>query len=201
MSRRHAARPWLVVDNSSSSDSSTPCSRAKRIKGKCSRDGMPRSGQLRTVDSESPSKTPISSKPPNRIIKSVVVAMRNKISHIGTNCNPEVGCFGDLARCSNLMLFRRDCGKMGNMPRQRTKEDVEFGKRLKAARIALTDQKAAPFARSMELNPQTYRNYERGDRRPGRKALEAFDDKGISLYWLFLARHPILIVDQKQKIA
>ena len=40
MSRRHAARPRLVVDNSSSSDSSTPCSRAKRIKGKCHSPGI-----------------------------------------------------------------------------------------------------------------------------------------------------------------
>ncbi len=56
MSRRHAARPRLVVDNRSSSESWTPCSRAKRIKGKCQVPGTAsRSRHLRLASSLTPS--------------------------------------------------------------------------------------------------------------------------------------------------
>ena len=202
MARNHAARPRLVVvvDNNSSSESSTPCSRAKRIKGKCSRDGMPRSGQFRIVDSDKPSKAPISSKPPNRIIKSVVVAMPNRLSHTGMFCNPEVGLFRGEPSRSNVMPFRRSCGKMGTMPRNPTIEDREFGGRVKNAREALSDKRAGPFAESIGINPQTYRNYERGDRRrPNQEELEKLVKAGMSLYWLFLAQPPMLILDQQKE--
>ena len=87
---------------------------------------------------------------------------------------------------------------MENMPRNRTKEDVAFGERVKAARKALTDQDATKFARHLGLNPHTYSNYERGDRRPIVKHLAIMVDEGMSLYWLYLARPPVLILNRDQ---
>ena len=199
----HAARPRLVlvVDNSSSSLKSTPCSRAKRNNGMCSRDGMPRSGQFRIVDSDRSSSAPISSKPPNRIIKSVVVAIPNRLSHYGMFCNLKVGLFRDGPSCSNVMPFRCDYGKMGIMPIKPTKEDREFGGRIRTARKALSILKAGPFAESIGINPQTYRAYERGDRRPSQKQLEKLVEAGMSLYWVYLEWHPILILNQKKETA
>ena len=85
------------------------------------------------------------------------------------------------------------------MPRKRTKEDEAFGARLVDARKALSELKAGPYAVSIELHPGTYRNYERGDRRPNQKALEIFVNEGMSLNWLFIARRPILDLSFKQK--
>ncbi len=85
------------------------------------------------------------------------------------------------------------------MPRKRTKQDEAWGGRLKDSRKALSDKKAGPYAVSIGLNPQTYRNYERGDRRPSQKALEIFVDQGMSLTWLFIARRPILDLSFQKK--
>lgn len=201
MSDSHAARPRLVVDNSSSSDNSRPCSRARRSKAKCRRDGIPRSGQFRIVDSERPSRPPISSKPPNRIIKSVVVGMRNRLSHIGTNCNPDMGLFIKSAKLLKGMTFLGQNGTMWDMPRKRKKEDEAFGQHLRAARTALFGSSAAGFARQVGINEQTYRNYERGDRKPGFKELRKFATAGISLNWLFLKQYPMLIAQDAREVA
>ena len=85
------------------------------------------------------------------------------------------------------------------MPRKRTKEDEAFGARLADSRKALSDKKAGPYAKSIGLNAQTYRNYERGDRRPNQKALEIFVDEGMSLNWLYIARRPILDLSFQKK--
>ncbi len=198
MGKRHAARPRLVVDNSSSSDSSTPCSRAKRSNGMCKRAGMPRSGQLRTVDSERSSNAPISSKPPNRIIKSVVVGMGNNVSQFGMKGNLKSGCPQNLLSSCKIMTFHAKDGTIPNMDSRKKHPYADFGRRLKQARIALVGGSAAGFARNIEMNEQTYRNYERGDRRPSFVELTIFANKGISLNWLFLAIHPMLVsVDQQ----
>ena len=97
------------------------------------------------------------------------------------------------------MLFRHSYGKMENMPRKRTKIDEAFGARLADARKALSELKSGPYAVSIGLHPGTYRNYERGDRRPNQKALEIFVDQGVSLNWLFIARRPILDLNFQQK--
>ena len=97
------------------------------------------------------------------------------------------------------MPFRPHYGKMENMPRKRTKQDEAFGARLKDARKALSELKPGPYAVSIGLHPGTYRNYERGDRRPSQKALEIFVDEGMSLNWLYIARRPILDLSFQKK--
>ncbi len=66
---RHAARLRLVVDNSSS-ESSTPCSRAMRSKGRCQSPGMvPRTDHIPTALRDAPGSSAASSAaPPKRPI-------------------------------------------------------------------------------------------------------------------------------------
>ena len=69
----------------------------------------------------------------------------------------------------------------------------DVGARLKAARLALTNDSAEDFARSLDINAQTYRNYERGERKLGYDAIKAIADAGISLDWLFIGLKPMLV--------
>lgn len=84
---------------------------------------------------------------------------------------------------------------VGNAP----KKYADFGRRLKMAREALFDGDARAFARSIGLNDQTYRNYERGDRYPDDKTVRILAEEGISLHWLFLEQKPMLDHNQKQQ--
>ncbi len=89
----HAARPRLVVvvDNNSSSESSTPCSRAKRIKGKCHLPGIPpRVRHMDTADLLAPSSSAIAPVPPKRSMMSELVL----ISAIPDSVSQNVG-FGN----------------------------------------------------------------------------------------------------------
>ena len=79
----------------------------------------------------------------------------------------------------------RDVGSSG-------RKYAAFGARLKLAREALFDGSAKDFAKSLDLNPQSYRNYERGDRYPDDDVVRKLALRGVSLQWLFLAEKPMI---------
>ena len=79
---------------------------------------------------------------------------------------------------------------------------IEWGRRLKKARQALVGNSAAEMARQLGWKAQTYRNYERGDRKPeDYDRIRQLGEVGISLDWLFLGRHPMLIAWKPEKTA
>lgn len=97
---------------------------------------------------------------------------------------------------------RPEMGRIVYMPRPQPKPDVLTpGKRLKVAREALGYKKAAPFARDIGINEQTYRNIERGRNEANYDQLALFVSCGISLEWLVLGIAPALNIPSRQNRA
>ncbi len=181
----------LVIDNSSSSLSAISLRRAKPKRGSIHLCGRPREGQFRTAESDSPSSAASVEGPPNRAIRSDVSCMDTTISRYGTLGNPKVRYARnpqkpkDSVTSDDTRVTVRDVDAS-------SKPFAEFGARLRRARIALTDGTAADFAGEIGFNPQTYRNYERGERMPDYEAVRTLAKRGMSLDWLFLAEKPVL---------
>lgn len=205
--RSQAAFPRLVVDNSSSSESSIPASRASLSSGKCHFPGTPRSGQFRTADSEMPSDRATLAAPPNRWSKEATSDIDNRLSRFGTTCNPEMR-----QPCLRLVEGRKMTPENGeftiwdmaqaksrvspNQRRPRGSVDypwADLGARLKEAREALTSDSAEAFAKKLKIKGQTYRNYERGARKLNYDTIDKIAKEGISLNWLFQNVKPMLI--------
>lgn len=119
------------------------------------------------------------------------------ISRCGTFGNPEMRRARNPQNSKRLVTIGptavtlRDVGKA-------YKKYAAFGRRLKLAREALFDGNAEQFALSLDLKPQSYRNYERGDRSPDEHVVRLLALQGISLQWLFLEEKPMLDSSRKQ---
>lgn len=65
----------------------------------------------------------------------------------------------------------------------------DFGRRLRAARIAAAYEDATEFAKHLRIEPHTYRKYERGDSMPPLDRLfDIASASASSLDWLLLGR-------------
>ncbi len=167
MPRRHAARPWLVVDNSSSSDNSIPSSRAKRNKSKCHLPGMPVSGQFRMVDSGRPSFSAKARKPPKRSM--ICDGDTSDIpSHYPKNGHTASPFFGrtqndcpETGQCDNQTMARQ---KRIHKPVASNFEEKkilrsQMARNLKEIRIA-KELTVLEMAKALRVTESTYRNYE-----------------------------------------
>lgn len=176
-------------DSNSFSDNVIPFRRANAKRGKCHLYGMPRPGQFRTAEMDKPNSSANTSTP-NRAIKSDAL-MPVMISRCEIFGNPDMRCVRTKANPKQSVTFSasgvtlRDVG-------QNKKKYTAFGRRLKLAREALFDGNGEQFALLLDLNPQTYRNYERGDRSPDENVVRQLALRGISLQWLFLEEKPML---------
>ena len=157
----HAARPWLVVDNSSPSDSSTPCSRASRSNRKCHLAGIqPRQRHIEMVFDRTPGKCRAKADgPPNREIMSVVSSMGN--SDI-TKCN-----VSQASKCDAVIF--RVLSQSVDMSKSSDKQDKAAAliraaalNRAAADRVAslekLSGDDRKTFARRMGLTYGAYKN-------------------------------------------
>lgn len=196
----------LVVDNSprfSSPDSAISASSAQAMSSSLTSAGMPLFGQLRIPDSDKPNLSATALTPPKGFKSMFTSLMPNPISRFGTFINPKMG-----HTVENLRPFQPvtregfgvtiwDMPKHAVKPRPRRKPKpapyAEVGQRLRLAREALTDESAKDFANAININPQTYRNYERGDRKLDYDAIQAIAASGISLYWIFFGAKPMLL--------
>ena len=194
----HAAVIRLVVDNSSSSESSMPSSRAQRRSGRCHRAGIPRSGQLRTPEADISKRSPIRSGPPNLAMISAETeppfSIPKSISQSGTFCNPDLGRSKDGLSVSNLMTLPTKRVTIWDMQDTADRKYPEFGERLRKARATIT-RTAAAYALRIGMNAHTYQNYERGDRWPDPDDLAKIANGGISLNWLILSILPMLSLE------
>ena len=113
----HAARPWLVVDNSSSSDNWTPRSGAKRSIFKCSREGtIPRSRHLRLASTLTPNSAASGSMRSQRSMPAsmdILSGLSRTTSRV-TNSVAERHCYmSDISKkiCQRTRDAREDTGR------------------------------------------------------------------------------------------
>lgn len=180
----------------SSSARSTPKERASRNTSKRREAGIsPRCGQFDTVDSDTPKpEARISdprwpgSAPSKRSITSRGVSMSDVLSRTEMKCNLKMRCFDNPPKSMLRMRDRARRHKMDSMGKKGSGE--QFGGRLRLAREALGHSSAAAFAKNLDWNAQTYRQYERGERFPGFSELHQLAQAGVSFNWLFLAIPP-----------
>ncbi|KKL53868.1 hypothetical protein LCGC14_2271100 [marine sediment metagenome] len=171
MSRRHAARPRLVlvVDNRSSSDNSIPPSRAKRNKTKCHLAGIPpRNRHIETVFDRTPGKSCAKADgPPNREITSVISLMGN--SDI-TNCNAPQASKCDAANFRVLSQSVSMSKSTDQKEKAAARQKEKAAARIKAAalnraaaeRVAYLEKRSGDnrktFAKRMGLDYGAYKN-------------------------------------------
>lgn len=183
----------LVVNNSgskiSSSDSSTPRCSANRSNLNRIGTGIPREGQFRTVEWLTPKSAATSLKEPKRNSASRGSIMAGSKSQNGAPVNPKSG------RLSKKLPLHPKMGakRMLAMGRAAQKSSAEsYGARLRMARQALGYATAKDFALYLGMNEQTYRNYERGDRKVSYEELQKIAEAGVSMDWLILGHGPAL---------
>src|SRR3546814_8531796 len=138
MSKHPYSAPRLVVDNSPSpntaaSDSDTPTSSALRTKRQRQRCGMPRSGQFKTVEYFTPSRSETRRREPKRDSVSRALSMEAITSQFGTSVNPDLGrapiwdaVVGDLhPKMSGLTMARMKAAaqKTPKAPRPKRSEE------------------------------------------------------------------------------
>jgi DNA-binding transcriptional regulator YiaG len=119
--------------------------------------------------------------------------MGKDLSRFGTSVNPKSGRGAKKGRPDTQLHPKMGAQTMGDM-KGRTKQTAAelCGERLKAAREALGVQTAKEFAERLGYNPQTYRNFERGNRQMGYEDLKTMADAGISLEWIIQGIGPML---------
>ena len=169
MSRHHAARPVLVVDNSSSSDSSTPCLRARASKGRCHLPGMPSVGQFRIVDSGMPSPSASSFGPPKR--RMIAGLSTDTITRDYPFYGPLASPFFGLTKFGVDKMAVSDNSQMQKQKRIRTPvpgapadDDIlkkQMARNLRAVRKAFEFTKPQ-MATALGLPLSTYKNHEGG---------------------------------------
>ena len=196
-----AARPRLVIDNSSSTVSSTPRVRAKSSKGKCHLLGIaPFQGQLPTVEGGIENAAAISARPPNRLRMSDTSVMDGTVSNIWMLVNPKSGPAVQTCKPPR----HTDNGRMAEQTRRRAiqvdpadaaKELLkrQIGARLKEARLALRYENAEDLASALAENAQNYRRYERGDSFVPPTIMVQLGAFGISINYLVLGIEPKLL--------
>ncbi len=203
---RHAARPVLVVDNSSSSLNSTPCSRAKRSKGKCHLPGMPVSGQFRMVDSGRPSFSAKARKPPKRSMTcdGDTSDIPSRYPKNGQAASPYFGrtqndC-PEIGQCDNQAMARQKRIRKPAASKVEAKKILksQMARNLKDIRLA-KELTAREMAEALGVTESTYRNYEAPGKRkadtislPHLQIKRLMEIQGSAIY-LFLRLGPPLL--------
>ena len=183
----------LVVNNSgsriSSSESATPRCSAKRSSLSRIGTGMPREGQFKTVEWLTPKSAATSLKEPKRSSASRGSIMGHSKSRNGATVNPKSGRVSKNLPLHPKMSAQRMLAMGGIAQKNGAKS---YGARLKTARQALGFATAKDFALHLGMKEQTYRNYERGDRKVSYEELQKIAEAGVSMDWLILGHGPAI---------
>lgn len=159
-------------------------------------------GQLLTLDRSRPQATATASAPPKRRISSDPGFIPDGVSHCGIFVNPNMRYTQKSQKGTTQVTGKRALATILKMPaRAKNYPHQEAGGRLKVARLALGFESAKDFANYINVNAQTYRNWERGERQLDYETMHLLADIGVNLNYVVSGIAPAILPVERARTA